>query len=85
MGGGSADAAAVMLAIRDLCKLEVSDQEIAQLSKQVGADVPFFINGGCMRAQGIGEVLTACKPLEKGYILPGQMKELFLEKEIIIK
>ena len=57
LAGGSTDAAAVMLAIRDLCKLEVSDEELAQLSKQVGADVPFCVMSQPSVVQGIGEVL----------------------------
>lgn len=57
LAGGSADAAAVMLAIRDLCKLEVSDEEIAQLSKQVGADVPFCVMSQASVVKGIGEIL----------------------------
>ena len=57
LAGGSTDAAAVMLAIRDLCKLEVSDEELSQLSKQVGADVPFCVMSQPSVVQGIGEVL----------------------------
>lgn len=57
LAGGSADAAAVMLAIRDLCKLDVCDEEIAYLSKQVGADVPFCVMSQASIVKGIGEIL----------------------------
>lgn len=57
LAGGSADAAAVMLAIRDLCHLDVKDEEIAQLSKQVGADVPFCVMSQPSVVKGIGEIL----------------------------
>ena len=57
LAGGSADAAAVMIAIRDLCHLNVSDMELAQLSKQVGADVPFCVMSEPSVVKGIGEKL----------------------------
>lgn len=69
LGGGSADAAAVILGLDSLYNTHLSYEKLCDMAVKLGADVPFFINGGCMRAQGIGEVLTACKPLRKGYIL----------------
>ena len=57
LAGGSTDAATVMLAIRDLCKLDVTNEELAQLSKQVGADVPFCVMSQPSVVQGIGEKL----------------------------
>lgn len=57
LAGGSADAAAVMLAIRDMCKLQVSNEELAQLSKKVGADVPFCVMSLPSVVKGIGEKL----------------------------
>ena len=58
MAGGSADAAAVMRGINALCDLQIPTLELAQLGKQVGADVPFCILDQSARVQGIGEVLT---------------------------
>lgn len=55
LAGGSADAAAIMLAIRDMCQIEASDEEIAQLSKQIGADVPFCVMSKPSIVKGIGE------------------------------
>ncbi|MGN1344065.1 MAG: 4-(cytidine 5'-diphospho)-2-C-methyl-D-erythritol kinase [Traorella sp.] len=57
LAGGSADAACVMLAIRDMCKIQASDEEIAQLSKNVGADVPFCVMNQASVVRGIGEIL----------------------------
>lgn len=57
LAGGSADAAAVMLAIRDMCHIQASDEEIAQLSKQIGADVPFCVMNTPSVVKGIGEIL----------------------------
>ena len=69
MGGGSADAAAVLVGLNRLYATDLSDQRLCEMAVTLGADVPFFIKGGCQRAEGIGEVLTPHTPLEKGYIV----------------
>lgn len=58
LAGGSADAAAVIRGINALCQLNKSIEELAQLGKQVGADVPFCVLDQSARVQGIGEILT---------------------------
>lgn len=58
MGGGSSDAAATLKAINELLKLNKSESELEEMSVKLGADVPFFIKGGCQRCQGIGEILS---------------------------
>ncbi len=62
LAGGSTDAAAVMKGINDLFGIKADNQLLAQLGKQIGADVPFCIMGGTAIAEGIGEVLTTLKP-----------------------
>ena len=57
LGGGSADAAAAMVALNECCGLGVSLEEICRLSASVGADVPFCVYGGYARVTGIGECL----------------------------
>ena len=69
LGGGSADAAAVLLALKKLYKTKLTEQQLREIAVKLGADVPFFIKGGTQRAEGIGEVLTSLKPLENGYFL----------------
>ena len=69
LGGGSADAAAVLVGLRQLYDNSITDKMIEKTALKLGADVPFFISGGCKRAEGIGEILTPLKPLNKGYIL----------------
>lgn len=69
LGGGSADAAAVLVGLNTIYDAKLSEQQLCEMALSLGADVPFFIKGGCQRAQGIGEVLTSHKPLEEGYIL----------------
>ncbi|HBT20694.1 MAG TPA: 4-(cytidine 5'-diphospho)-2-C-methyl-D-erythritol kinase [Peptococcaceae bacterium] len=63
LGGGSSDAAAVLRALNLLWKGGLSEEEFADLAKDVGADVPFFIRGGTALAQGIGEKLKKLSPI----------------------
>ncbi len=69
LGGGSADAAAVLMGLNKLYNANIPYEKLCETALKLGADVPFFIKGGCARAQGIGEKLTSLKPLTKGYIL----------------
>lgn len=58
MAGGSADAAAVIAALNDICQTELSQKELCQIGVKVGADVPFCLTGGTCVAQNIGEILS---------------------------
>ena len=58
MAGGSADAAAVIIALNRLCGTNYSDERLWEIGVRVGADVPFCITGGTMLAKGKGEILT---------------------------
>ena len=55
MGGASADAAA---ALRGLAAIHNISADIAKIAAGIGADVPFFLNGGAALAEGRGERLT---------------------------
>jgi 4-diphosphocytidyl-2-C-methyl-D-erythritol kinase len=57
LGGGSSDAAAVLMLCNDCFSLGLNFQQLAQLGVQLGADVPFFIYGQPMFVSGIGEIL----------------------------
>lgn len=57
MGGGSADAAAVLRGLQRLHRM-LTDQDIRRIALQVGADVPFCLQGGLCRCEGVGEILT---------------------------
>lgn len=57
LAGGSADGAAVMRGIATYMNLHVSRDELAQLAKQIGADVPFCIMQTCAFVKGIGETI----------------------------
>lgn len=58
LGGGSSDAAAVLRGLDRLMKTGLSAEELSDMGKRIGADVPFCITGGCCRCRGIGEKLT---------------------------
>ncbi len=57
MGGGSADAAAVLRGLNQLYGAGLDDAQLMALGAQIGADVPFCIHGGACRCTGIGELL----------------------------
>ncbi len=59
MGGGSSDAATTLIALNLLWDLHLSQKALAEISLQLGADIPFFLFGKNAFASGIGENLTA--------------------------
>ena len=58
LGGGSADAAAVLCGLNHLFGTALSAERLCEIGLEVGADVPFCIHGGTAFVQGIGEVIT---------------------------
>ena len=58
LGGGSADAAAVIIALDRIYKTNLKKQELVTIAMSCGADVPFCISGGTARVSGIGEKIT---------------------------
>jgi 4-diphosphocytidyl-2-C-methyl-D-erythritol kinase len=68
LGGGSSDAATVLLALNRLWRLDLSREELQQLALQLGADVPFFVFGRNAFAEGVGETLQAM-PLPERFFL----------------
>ncbi|MDR2687370.1 MAG: 4-(cytidine 5'-diphospho)-2-C-methyl-D-erythritol kinase [Oscillospiraceae bacterium] len=67
LGGGSADAAATLAALRDMFEPDMPDEELRRAGAAVGADVPFCLRGGCCLAEGIGERLTPLPCLPDTY------------------
>ena len=63
LAGGSTDAAAVLKGLNSLLGLKVSEERLKELGAQLGADVPFCINGGTVKATGIGTELTSLSSL----------------------
>jgi len=58
MGGGSSDAATVLLVLNELWNLHLPLGRLTDLGKRLGADVPVFVNGRNALGEGIGERLT---------------------------
>ena len=57
LGGGSADATAVLLLLNEQFSLQIPSEELKQLAAQLGADCPFFVENKGMYAEGIGTEL----------------------------
>lgn len=62
LGGGSSDAAAVLMGLARLWGLAWSPAELAGLAAELGSDVPFFLHGGAARVEGRGERVTPVAP-----------------------
>ena len=69
MGGGSSDCAAALLGIRRLMKPDIDDQTLHAYAAALGADVPFFLHGGTVLCEGIGEVLHPLAPAPRRYLV----------------
>ena len=63
LAGGSTDAAAAFIAVRDLLAPQVTDVQLMELAVGLGADIPYCIAGGIRLAEGIGEKLTELPPM----------------------
>ena len=62
LAGGSADCAAALRGVRDLCGLGAGDDTLAEIGAGLGADVPYCLRGGSMLAEGIGDILRPLPP-----------------------
>ncbi len=69
LGGGSSNAAATIRAICQLLKLKLPKEELLDLAKSLGADVPFCLDNVPARVSGIGENLKPIKLKKKYYVL----------------
>ncbi len=66
LGGGSADAAALL---RALARLYPAELDLPALALRLGADVPFLLRGGLAEARGVGEQLRYLQPLQAHFVL----------------
>jgi 4-diphosphocytidyl-2-C-methyl-D-erythritol kinase len=64
LAGGSTDAAAVFKGLNILYSLNISEEELMGMGREIGADVPYCIKGGTMLSEGIGEILSPLERLE---------------------
>ena len=69
LGGGSSDAATVLLALNHLWQLGLSRERLQALGLTLGADVPVFIFGRTAFAEGVGEALQAVPAAPAWYLV----------------
>lgn len=69
LGGGSSDAATVLLVLNKIWNLNLSSKQLMSLGLSLGADVPVFLFGRSAWAEGIGEKLTALELDEPWYLI----------------
>jgi 4-diphosphocytidyl-2-C-methyl-D-erythritol kinase len=69
LGGGSANAAGILLAVDRALGLRASKSDLARTAAALGSDVPFMLRGGTMLGRGRGEILTPVEPLKRGYFV----------------
>lgn len=68
-GGGSSDAATVLLALNHLWRTNLSIEELTAIGLKLGADVPVFVRGHSAWAEGVGENLTPLALPERWYLV----------------
>ncbi|MBQ3835396.1 MAG: 4-(cytidine 5'-diphospho)-2-C-methyl-D-erythritol kinase [Elusimicrobia bacterium] len=61
LGGGSSDAAAVLVALNKIWKINDKLHNLEKLAAKLGADVPFFLTGGTAKISGIGDIVEKLK------------------------
>ncbi|AHG18414.1 kinase [Chania multitudinisentens RB-25] len=69
LGGGSSNAATVLIALNELWQCGLHDDQLAEIGLTLGADVPVFVRGHAAFAEGIGEQLQPAYPAEKWYLV----------------
>ncbi|MEZ9566695.1 4-(cytidine 5'-diphospho)-2-C-methyl-D-erythritol kinase [Vibrio artabrorum] len=69
IGGGSSNAATVLVALNHLWQLDLSEDQLAEIGLTLGADVPVFVRGHAAFAEGVGEQLSLATPDEKWYLV----------------
>jgi 4-diphosphocytidyl-2-C-methyl-D-erythritol kinase len=87
LGGGSSDAATVLLALNHLWDTRLSLDELAALGVALGADVPVFVQGFSAWGEGVGERLTPVEVPRSWYVViyPGvgiSTREVFQSPEL---
>lgn len=82
LGGGSANAAGVLVVLNEVLELNLNDDELLELASSVGSDVPYCLKGGTTLALGRGEKLTKLPaPIDMWFVL-GMSNEPLLTREV---
>jgi 4-diphosphocytidyl-2-C-methyl-D-erythritol kinase len=87
LGGGSSDAATVLVALNELWDCQLTHDELSRIGLPLGADVPVFVQGSSAWAEGVGERLTPVTLPETWYVIiyPGvqvSTREVFQSPEL---
>ena len=69
LGGGSADAAAVLRGLNELFETKLSVPALMELGAEIGADVPFCVHGGTCRCTGTGERIEPVSPMPDCFLV----------------
>ena len=69
LGGGSADAAAMLVGLNRFWDLRLTQDELLKIGATLGSDVPFLLQGGTARGTGRGEILTYGKSPDPHWLL----------------
>ena len=76
LGGGSSNAATTLIVLNKLWGLKLSKKELLTIGKELGADVPVFIDGRSSWAEGVGEILSPLKLPEYFYLVVSIKKQI---------
>jgi len=87
LGGGSSDAATVLVALNALWRTDLDADALAEIAVGLGADVPVFVRGTSAWAEGIGEQLTPIELPDRWFVIvdpgvPVPTRELFQVPEL---
>lgn len=82
LGGGSSNAANTLKAVNNILKLGATDEELIEISKKIGADVPFFIKNTPVRCRGIGEKMEPINIKNDYWVLIVKPKQGCSTKEV---
>src|SRR5438128_1725962 len=69
LGGGSSDAATVLVALNEIWGTRLSEDELARIGLMLGADVPMFVRGHTAWAEGVGAKLTPIELPARHYLI----------------
>ncbi len=70
LGGGSSNAACILKGLSMLYNLNISLNDLLEIGSSIGADVPFFIKGGCQIGSGVGDQLVKVgHPIKNTFLL----------------
>ena len=76
LGGGSSNAAAMLAAMNKMLRAGLSERQLHEIARDLGADVPFFLTGGLAAAWGIGDRTVSLPPLQESFVVVAVPRDL---------